>query len=449
MNGVYKSLKVKMHDTFQTGKASPAPAAPNKSSNDLTFNHEMEQLESAVAEGLGKLKAAVKQGEATMAAEIRRAEQVIGTLGGDVAALEAKLKEAEEAVRQKDSSRQQIEETLKSKIHELQNEVKGKEQQLAAQAKEFNDFRSNFDAKVKQVNELESANAKAKQEAASHAKRAADLAGISQAKIEQLESQLKEKDELARQKDSSIQKLEQAHAAKIQDFDNLAKNKQELLAARDAVIGDLKSQLRLLTKGIGEMSSFFKQAQAFAVVERQDAGPTSPSAAVHNSEEKTIRSANSTKAASTDKEKLDDIRSNPTAVPFAQEKKPAVIQLEGVTGVGSNDIGAPAESKPAAAQPNGNTTALNRSGGAEVVPPEVFERLSGELAEVAGVMSPLATLIVREHAENLGESIEKFPKIRLPELIDSLSRELLDEKRQVDFRARLVNLEPSTRSRQP
>ena len=48
------------------------------------------------------------------------------------------------------------------------------------------------------------------------------------------------------------------------DLDNLAKNRQELLAGRDALINDLKSQLKLLTKGIGEMSSFFKQAQAFA-----------------------------------------------------------------------------------------------------------------------------------------------------------------------------------------
>lgn len=448
MNGVYKSLKVKMQDTFQMGKPSPAPELPSKSISEASLNDEMENLETIVTEGFTKLKAAIKQGEATLAGEALQAEQVIGTLTANVAALEAKLKEAEEAVRQNDSSRQQIEETLKAKIHDLQNELKAKEQQIAVQAKDIDDLRFNFDAKVKQVSELEAASARAKEEAVSYAARADDLAGASRSKIEKLEAQLKEKEELARQKDPRLKELEQRLAAKIQDFDSLAKSKQELLAGRDAVISDLKSQLKLLTKGIGEMSSFFKQAQAFAVVDRQDASPSFPHAAVNSREEKPLRQPDNAKVAPLEEEKSDAAPPRPAAVPFSQEKRADVLQLQGATIAASNGVNsAPAEKPVAAPQSNGQSSGPIRNAEPEILPQEVLERMSGELAEVAGLMSPLASLIVREHVEGLGESLDSFPKNRVPELIESLSRELLDENREDDFRKRLISVQVSTFSR--
>jgi hypothetical protein len=38
----------------------------------------------------------------------------------------------------------------------------------------------------------------------------------------------------------------------------------------------------------------------------------------------------------------------------------------------------------------------------------------------------------------LGETTERFPKASVPDLLDSVSRELLYEKRQVVFRTRLA-----------
>jgi len=74
----------------------------------------------------------------------------------------------------------------------------------------------------------------------------------------------------------------------------------------------------------------------------------------------------------------------------------------------------------------------------EILSPDIFGRITGEFAEVTGVMSPLALLIVRQHVAALGESMEKFPKTRLPELLERLVTEISDEKRQVDFRARVA-----------
>ena len=98
MSRVYNSLKLKIQDTLQWSKINSMPLARVKSTNALSLNHEMEGLEKLVADRIGKLKAAVKAGEA-MVEEARQAEQLVGKLKADIAALEAKLKEMEETIR--------------------------------------------------------------------------------------------------------------------------------------------------------------------------------------------------------------------------------------------------------------------------------------------------------------------------------------------------------------
>src|SRR5213594_3736035 len=92
MSRVYNSLKLKIQDTLQWGKINSMPLARVKSTNALNLNHEMEGLERVVADRIGKLKAAVKAGEA-MVEEARQAEHLAGNLKADITALEAKLKE--------------------------------------------------------------------------------------------------------------------------------------------------------------------------------------------------------------------------------------------------------------------------------------------------------------------------------------------------------------------
>jgi myosin heavy subunit len=377
MSGVYNSLKLKMQDTLQWGKTNSLPLARVKSTNVSSLNHEMERLERLVTDRIGKLKAAVEAGEA-MVEEARQAEQLAGNLKADIAALEAKVKETEETIQRKDSSRQKMEETLTAEIKNLQNDVKKKDETLATRGNEINDYQSKMDDSRKQIGELELANRKTKEEAASHAKRAEDLAETSEAKITALESQLKETKELAGQKESTIKALEQELAAKVQEFESMAKDKQELLRRRDSEINDLKSQLERLTKAIGEMSSFFRQAEALAGIEGQDVSTAAPN------------------------EPMDGL-------------------------------------EPAAVQSNiARVTPIVADAPGEMVSREIFQCIINELAQASNIMAPLASLLVYQQANALGESVEKFPRTRLPELLENLAKEIFDENRQIDFRQRLA-----------
>ncbi len=376
---VYNYLKLKMQDNLQWGKTNSLSLAQVKSTNALSLNNEMEGLERFV-DRIGKLKAAVRAGEAMVIEEARQAEQLAGNLKADIAALEAKLKEMEETIRRKDSSRQKMEETLNDEIKNLQNDVKKKDETLATRGNEINDYKSKIDDNRKQIGELELANRKTTEEAASHAKRAEDVAETSRAKITALESQLNETEKLTQQKESSIKEVEQKLAAKVQEFESMVKDK-ELLIRRDAEISDLKSQLKRLPKGIGQISSFFRQAEALSGIEGQDV-----STAAQN-------------------EPVDEV-----------------------------------EEKPVAVQSNiARVTLIVPDAEVEMVSPEIFQRIISELVQVTNVMAPVASLIVRQQAKALGESVEKFPRTRLPELLEGLAKEISDDgNRQIDFRQRLA-----------
>ena len=378
MNRVYNSLRVVVHDTLQRGKANFVPLLRVK--GPLSFNDEMEELERILLDRLGRLKAAVKEGEAVVAEETQRAEQLIASLRVNIAALEAKLRETEDTVRREESARQKIEETLTAKIHDLQNAIKKKEQVLESRGNEVNDLNSKIDGQVKQAAELELAVQKAKVEAASQAEHAEHLTESFKAQIAALEAQLGGTEEVVRKQESAIKGLEQNLTDKIQDFESQARNKEELLAGRDAEISDLKSQLKLLTKGIEEMSSFFKQAEALATVEGQGV-----STAVLN---KPLKRG---------------------------EEKPATFQSKGP-----------------------KVTPIVADAAREIVSPELFQRITDELTEVMNVIRPVASIIVRDHVVALGESMKTFPKTRLPELLESLSKEILDENLKIDFRERFA-----------
>jgi len=200
MSHFYNSLRLKMQDSLQRGKINSMPLAPVKSANPLGLNREMERLEKLIAYRMDKLKAAVKAGEEMAVEEARQAEQVAESRKAEVAVLEAKLKEAEEAIEKKDLFRQKMEETLTAKIKNLEDDIKKKDQSLATRDNEINDYKAKVEANIKQIGELELTNTRTKEDLASQAKRADDLAESSQERITALGFQLNESEELARQK---------------------------------------------------------------------------------------------------------------------------------------------------------------------------------------------------------------------------------------------------------
>jgi hypothetical protein len=154
------------------------------------------------------------------------------------------------------------------------------------------------------------------------------------------------------------------------------RNKETLLAGRDAEINDRKAKLQVLTGKIQEMSSFLKQAEALATIEGQNSSALAGSVPLNKMENK------------------------PTETSLRVE----------VPSATSNE----------------QTNAAQQT-----VRPEFFDFMIQELAMIIG---PGAPMIVREHVASLGESMEKFPKARLAELLEILSKEIVNEPLRTGFR---------------
>jgi chromosome segregation ATPase len=319
------------------------------------------------------LRAAVKHREE----EIRKETQlVIQTLREDFAILETRLKDAEETVRRKESASQKMEERLTAEIRVLQNELSTEKETLQSRDKEISDLKFNVDVLMKQGMELEIGLKQAKAEATTEANRAEQLTQCFNANIATLEAQIRHTEEIVLGKEATIEALEQNLATKIQDFEKDLSNKEKLLAGRDAEITDLKAKLQMITGKIQEMSSFLKQAEVLATAEAKNI---------------------STLAAS---EPLTEVEQKTTESPFGVQD-PAVTSHE----------------QSSAAQ--------------QTVWPQFFHFMVQELATIIG---PEAPTIVREHVASLGESMDSFPKSRLAELLEILSKEIVNEPLRISFR---------------
>jgi chromosome segregation ATPase len=193
------------------------------------------------------------------------------------------------------------------------------------------------------------------------------------AKIAMLETQLKEAEDTTRRKNIASQKIEERLTAEVHGLQDELKNNKETLQRRDAEIKDLKSQLQLLTRGVKEMSSFFKQAETLAAAELQ-----SGSSVVAKEPTKEV------------------------------EEKPAGPELKGPL-VAPKRTDAPQQTMPT----------------------NFFDRVIHELTQIMG---PMAPVIVRDKVASLGESMEKFPNLRVGELLLILSREILNENAKARFR---------------
>ena len=309
---MYDSLKEVVQETLQRNKTNPAMPAPVAANKASTLTDAVEELEKFIAYRIDRLKAAINDSAATVASDARHAEQAIADLKTNIATLEAKLRQSEDAIRSKDVATQKMEESLN-------------------------------------------------------------------AKVVALEAKLREAEESARGKDSIIQGLEQNVNTRIQDLEDQLRTKEKLLVARSREVIDLKAQLEHLRNGIKEMSAFFKQSQVLAALEGQDSSAVSAKGEA------------------------------PTA-----DEKPVGSQVKG---------------QPAAATPIDPTE--------ENASPEFFKQLTLELTQTIG---PMAPMIVRDHVKALGETMEKFPKARVGELLETVSAEILDEKVKTGFRERLAQI---------
>jgi len=371
MNRVYEILKLNRRNVLTLDKNRVEPLAPEQSANTLSLLDEMASFEKLVVGRVGKLKAAVTTTEAMGLEKSQKAQELAGSLQAEVAALKTMLKETQE-------SATRVEEILNARIKDLQNELAKRDETLGTRDNQINQYKSTIDDKVKQLTALELAIKDAEAKAASNAERADDLAANYQGKIATIESQLTETQSIVRQKEWTINNLEQRLGNQVQELESTIKNQQELLTGRDSEINDLKSQLKRLTKGLSEVSSFFRNAKVLKEFEGEDLNTA-------DQDEGTVE----------------------------LEEKPAAA-------LSDNAIVVP----PAAAQ--------------ETVPSEIFRRITAELARVANIIAPLASLMVRQQAQALGETLDKFPTNLLPQLLEGLANEVSRGNPKIDCREQLA-----------
>jgi len=389
MGKVYRTLTGVVQETLHRSKTNSVVFARVKGRDAASFNDATEEFEKMILDRMGRLKAAVRHSQAVLADEFQHAEQVIETLRTNIAVLEAKLGEMEDTLRRKGIASQRMEESLSTTIRDLQSAVEKKEEALESQVSEVNDLKSKIDAQAKQVTQLEKATQQAKAETASETKRAEQMTASLNAKFTTLEARLRETQEIVRAKDWTIKGLEQNHIAKIQDLESQLRTKEKDLADRNKEINDLKSEVKLLIKGVEEMSSFFKQAEALANIQAEDI--------------------------------LADSQAQNTGTVVAGEQlktgeEELVISRFQDLGVTSNI----------------------RHAARETVSRDAFDLIIREFGELSNVMESIASLVVRDHVKALGESMEEFPKTRLTELLEALSGS--DDRLKTGFRERLGEL---------
>jgi len=368
MSKVYESFMGVVQDKLHRGNNSISLARV-KNPQLSSVHEELDELENMLVEKLRGLKTAVIQSEQTVVQETAQAQEVIQALRERVTTLNNKLKGTDDLAHNKESASQSMKSNLTDTVHRLQDDLKQKEEALELRVKEANDLKSERESQRKQFTELESAIEQARTQASKEFERTEQVSESTKARSAELENHLARTEAIVQEKDSIVKKMEREIALKIEEFENQIGERDKLLAARDAELEDLKSQLRALTRGVKDMSSFFSQAETLATVGLQQ----------DNNHQ-------------TDPETGDE-----KAVASSEDSQPA-------PSADSSD---------------------------ETVTFEIFNRMTDRLTLIIG---PLAPMIIRDHVTALGETKEKFPKRRMPELIELLSKEIANEKLKIAFR---------------
>src|SRR5215475_349684 len=104
--------------------------------DDGHLNDTIQELEKIFVDRIGGLKAAFSDNQAVVASTAQHAQQVIEGLKANITVLEAKLREAEDALHRKDVASQKMEESLSTEIRDLQSVVKQKEEALKSRDSE-------------------------------------------------------------------------------------------------------------------------------------------------------------------------------------------------------------------------------------------------------------------------------------------------------------------------
>src|SRR5215510_10788616 len=415
---VYQSVRGVVQGTLHRRKPDIMVSIRAKD-DDGHLNDAMQELEKIFVDRIGGLKAAFSDNQAVVASKAQHAEQVIEGLKANITALEAKLRETEDALHRKDIANQKMEESLSTEIRDLQSVVKQKEEALKSRDSEVNDLKSNRDVLAEQITRLELAIQQAKGEAASKAQHAGQVIEGLNANITALEAKLRETEDALHRKDVANQKMEESLSTEIRDLQSVVKQKEEALESRDSEVNDLKSNRDVLAEQITRLELAIQQAKGEAASKAQHA-----------------------------EQVIEGLKANITTLqPQLTQTEQIVVGTDcTMTGLGKDrdtwliNLNAELKSQMNGIKKVAGATSVVTEAARKTVSQDAFARMTAEFSKLANVMGSIASLIVRDHVRALGESMEEFPQTRLTDLLDSLSGQITDDKLKADFRKRFGNV---------
>ena len=449
MGKVYQSVRGVVQGTLNRRKPEIVVSA-RANGDDTDLDDAMEELEKLFADGIRKLKAAASEDQAVIANEAQQVEQVIEGLRATITGLEAKLRETEEALHSKDLASQKLAETLNTEIRDLRSALQKKDEVLEGRDSEVNDLKSKRNVLAEQVTQLELAIQQAKGEAANQAQQAEQVTESLKATITGLEAKLKETEDTLHRKDTAGQNLEETLKTEIRDLQSVVKKKEEALESQDSEVSDLKSKIDVLVEQVTHLELTIQQAKGEAaseVIEGLKIKIATLEAQLTQTEQIVGGTDWNFKGPDQDRDRqaIDlnaELEPQTNAIKemsyfFSKAEALVDIQAQAIGTVVAGEQLKTGEEKPATShvQPTGVTSIVTEAA-RETVSQDAFDRMIGEFSELTNVIGSIASLIVRDHVRALGESMEEFPRTRFTKLLESLSKEISDDKLKADFRER-------------
>jgi chromosome segregation ATPase len=237
------------------------------------------------------------------------------------------------------------------------------------------------------------------------------------------ESQLTEAAEELRRKESASDAMEESLNAKIDALQKELGKEQETLQSRETQIADLKSNLDASVTQMRESESTVRQAQDEAAAERKRTQELKENfnqrIAALEADKQALLAARETETSDL-KSQLELLTSWVKEMPSfikQPETVAAVVEYQNGGGAVNNQYRNRAMEKPLTAD--------------QIVPPIFFDLIARELVSIKGAMS---STIVRDRVAALGESTEKFPRSRLPALLEDLSEGIVNRNVKIAFR---------------
>jgi len=255
-------------------------------------------------------------------------------------------------------------------------------------------------------------------------RQAEQLAANLKTDIAMLRDNLKEAEEAFARRDLARQKLEESLNAKIKNFQEEVTKKDALLVTRENEITGYKSKIEDNATKISDLELNLR---------KKEEEVASNAKCAEDLAQKTLTKVTALEAQLKKTEEL------------ASYQESSIQELKNELGARAQEFDCIVKDKQELlmrqdSETNDLKSQLKRltTGIAvgEIAAPEILERIITEFSKATNMMDTFASLIVKQQAKALGESVETFPRTRLSELIECLAKDIEDERRQIDFRLR-------------